>query len=273
MKIGIVGLGLIGGSILKAIKARTNHLCYGYNRSKNTLIQAQAFLDGVLDTITIQDMDVIFLCVAPTVAVNYLKDNIDYIKRGTIVIDVCGVKEYIIKSVEDLCLEKGINFIGGHPMAGKEVSGFDNSSAEMFDNANFIITPTKKSNQNAILIVEELLLSIGFANVIKATSQKHDKIIAYTSQLAHLVSNAYIKSPTLAYYRGFSGGSFEDLTRVARLDSKIWTELFLLNKENLLYELDILLSNLLAYKDALNDNDEERLSKLLEQGNQLKINS
>lgn len=273
MNIAIIGLGLIGGSILKATKKRTEHLCYGYNRTKTVLEQAKPYLDGYVDQSNMKDMDVVFICLTPCVAVDYVINNANHFKKGSIIVDICGVKEYVVNNLEKLLCEKGINFIGGHPMAGKEVSGFNNSSAELFNEASFIITPTSKSDKHAVEVLEQLILDMGFKRITKALPAEHDRIIAYTSQLAHIASNAYIKSPTLLKHKGFSAGSFQDLTRVARLDSKMWTELFLLNREPLLKELDILIDNLNSYKKALVDLDKEKLQILLEEGNQLKINS
>lgn len=272
MKIGIVGLGLIGGSLLKAIKKNTNYLCYGYNRTEQTLMQAQSLLDGRLELSNIKDMDILFLCIAPKAAIEFVEENIHLFSRDCIIIDVCGVKKYMVDSLEKICLEKGVIFLGGHPMAGREVNGFINSSAEMFVGASFILTPTE-SNYKVVAKIEKLILDIGFAIVVKVSPEEHDAIIAYTSQLAHIVSNAYVKSPTLKHSKGLSAGSFEDLTRVARLDSKMWTELFMLNKKNLLLELDVLLASLNEYRQALQAEDEGMLISLLEKGNQLKINS
>lgn len=273
MKIGIIGLGLIGGSILKSIKKRTNHSCYAYNRTQAVLEKAQLFLDGILDEQNINKMDVVFVCLTPCIAIDWIINNASNLKKGCIIADICGIKEYIVNKLESFLNKRNIHFVGCHPMAGKEVSGFINSTEDLFQGASFIITPTLTSNKNAIDTIALLALDMGFATITKASPKEHDEVIAYTSQLAHIVSNAYTKSLMLNKHKGFSAGSFQDLTRVAKLDSKMWTELFLLNKEPLLNELDNLINNLNNYKQAIKDMDKGKLFYLLEEGNQLKIKS
>lgn len=273
MKIAIVGLGLIGGSLLKAISKKTKYQCYGYNRTQTVLKQAQPYLHGHLQQENIKEMDIIFVCLTPCVAMDWIIDNQNNFKKGCIVADICGIKEYLVQNMEEVLQPKGVHFIGCHPMAGKEVGGFINSDENLFSGASYIITPTNETNKEAMQVIEELALEIGFGKVAKASPSEHDKIIAYTSQLAHIVSNAYVKSPSLQKLDGFTAGSFQDLTRVARLDSKMWTELFLLNKDNLLFEIDTIINSLKEYQTVIKDLDKEKLQILLEQGNQLKIDS
>jgi prephenate dehydrogenase len=273
MKIGIAGLGLIGGSILKSIKKHTSHECFGYNRTQKVLEEAEAYLDGVLDEITMSEMDVVFVCFTPRVTIDYVLRNLKNFKKGAIIADICGIKQYVVNSLELPLKEKGAHFVGCHPMAGKEVSGFANSSAELFSGASFIITPTETTDNSAINIINKLAVDMGFGSVVRATPHQHDEIIAYTSQLAHIVSNAYVKSPRLKDFRGFSAGSFQDLTRVARLDSNMWTELFLSNKEFLLSELKRLIIDLDKYRTALQNDDRKKLQELLEEGNVLKLST
>ncbi|MFW5780921.1 MAG: prephenate dehydrogenase, partial [Bacillota bacterium] len=255
MNIGIIGLGLIGGSMLKAIKKNTSNKCFAYNRTKAVLQKAKPYLDDELTENNMNDMDLIIVSLNPRLTVEYVKKNIKNIKKGCVVIDVCGVKRYIANELDVLLMEKDIHLAPCHPMAGKEVGGFDNSSANLFKGASFIITPTKITDIQTVKVVEDLALKIGFSKIVKATPEEHDRIIAYTSQLAHVVSNAYAKSPNIKKHQGFSAGSFQDLTRVARLDSNMWTELFSLNKDNILSELELVIKNLVKYKKALEEDD------------------
>lgn len=273
MKIGIVGMGLIGGSILKALKARTSHKCYAQNRTQSTLEKAKPYMDGILIDGNIADMDIVFVCLTPQPTIDYVLKNKNKFKKGSIVIDICGVKQHIIKNLEQDLLECGVFFIGGHPMAGKEVAGFDNSTKDLFDTASFILTPTERIPIALLEKVEQLVLEMGCEMVVKTDGKTHDDIIAYTSQLAHIVSNAYVKSPNLQRHSGFSAGSFQDLTRVARLDSKMWKDLFLINKKPLVIELDNIIKNLNIYKTALESEDGELLENLLDEGNRLKLDS
>lgn len=273
MKIGIAGLGLIGGSILKSIRKSTLHACFGYNRTQKVLDEARSYLDGVLDEKTMSDMDIVFVCYTPQATIDYILRNLHNFKRGAIIADICGIKQFVVNSLEAPLKEKGVHFVGCHPMAGKEVSGFGNSSAELFMGASFIITPTEKTDGNAVEEIKKLALTIGFSSVTLSSPKQHDEIISFTSQLAHIVSNAYIKSPRLKDFRGFSAGSFQDLTRVARLDSAMWAEIFLLNKKPLIAELDRVINDLEKYKDALQDGDNKKLQELLEEGNALKLST
>ncbi|MDD4316399.1 MAG: prephenate dehydrogenase, partial [Clostridia bacterium] len=213
MKIGIVGLGLMGGSILKAIKARTSHECWAYNRTKSVLDAAALYLDGVLDTNTIKDVDIVFVCLMPKATIDFVFKNAENFKKGCIVTDICGVKKHIVENLEKPLQSIGVHFVGAHPMAGKEVGGFCNSSEDLFANASYILTPTARTDKKAVETLEKLAFEIGFKSVVKASPEEHDEIIAYTSQLAHIVSNAYVKSPKLSRHAGFSAGSFQDLTR------------------------------------------------------------
>lgn len=263
----------MGGSILKALKAKTSHLCYAYNRTKTVLDKARPFMDGELCEENLEDMDLVFVCLTPKATIGYVLRNKNNFKKGSIVVDICGVKEYVTKSLEGELLDSGVFFIGGHPMAGKEVAGFDNSTKDLFSTASFILTPTENTPIELVGKVEKIAIEMGFERVVKTSGETHDEIIAFTSQLAHIVSNAYVKSPNLKRHSGFSAGSFQDLTRVARLDSKMWTELFLINRKPLLKELDNIIKNLTAYEIALTNANGEILEKLLEEGNKLKMES
>lgn len=270
MKITVVGLGLIGGSLCKAIKKHTNHTVYGIDINKETLEMAlsQNAIDAVTDDLSLADITIVSLY--PITTIDYIKENASKFKKGSIVIDTCGIKKAIVDAVTPVLAENDVTFIGVHPMAGREFSGFEYSLDNLFDDASFIITPDKSVSQTKINLIEDFAYSIHFKKVVTATPEEHDQIIAFTSQLAHVVSNAYIKSPTHQKQLGFSAGSFQDLTRVAKLNETMWTPLFLLNKDPLCFEIDYIIARLSEYRDAMQNNDAERLKTLLRDGRILK---
>lgn len=270
MKITVVGLGLIGGSLCKAIKKHTNHTVYGIDINKETLEMAlsQNAIDAVTDDLSLADITIVSLY--PITTIDYIKENASKFKKGSIVIDTCGIKKAIVDAVTPILAENDVTFIGVHPMAGREFSGFEYSLDNLFDDASFIITPDKSVSQTKINLIEDFAYSIHFKKVVTATPEEHDQIIAFTSQLAHVVSNAYIKSPTHQKQLGFSAGSFQDLTRVAKLNETMWTPLFLLNKDPLCFEIDYIIARLTEYRDAMQNNDAERLKALLRDGRILK---
>lgn len=270
MKITVVGLGLIGGSLCKAIKKHTNHMVYGIDINKETLEMAlsQNAIDAVTDDLSLADITIVSLY--PITTIDYIKENASKFKKGSIVIDTCGIKKAIVDAVTPVLAENDVTFIGVHPMAGREFSGFEYSLDNLFDDASFIITPDKSVSQTKINLIEDFAYSIHFKKVVTATPEEHDQIIAFTSQLAHVVSNAYIKSPTHQKQLGFSAGSFQDLTRVAKLNETMWTPLFLLNKDPLCFEIDYIIARLTEYRDAMQNNDAERLKSLLRDGRILK---
>ena len=270
MKITVVGLGLIGGSLCKAIKKHTNHTVYGIDINKETLEMAlsQNAIDAVTDDLSLADITIVSLY--PITTIDYIKENASKFKKGSIVIDTCGIKKAIVDAVTPVLAENDVTFIGVHPMAGREFSGFEYSLDNLFDDASFIITPDISVSQTKINLIEDFAYSIHFKKVVTATPEEHDQIIAFTSQLAHVVSNAYIKSPTHQKQLGFSAGSFQDLTRVAKLNETMWTPLFLLNKDPLCFEIDYIIARLSEYRDAMQNNDAERLKALLRDGRILK---
>ena len=213
------------------------------------------------------------VCLHPKQSIDFILNNIDNFKSGSIVIDSCGVKESIINSVAEKLLEKDVHFIGCHPMAGREFSGYDFSLETLFDKASFIITPTEKTPATLVEKIKELISVIGFKKIVISTASEHDKTIAFTSQLAHIVSNAYVKSPTLQSYSGFSAGSFQDLTRVAKLNEDMWTDLFMMNKSPLLFEIDTIIENLKQYRNAIENDNDITLKQLLKDGRILKEES
>lgn len=275
MDISIVGLGLIGGSFARAIKKYTKHKVFGCDTNQKSIEQAKAdgSIDGEASFSQFSKMDMIIVCLHPRQTIKFLKENAKCFKKGAIVADSCGVKGSIVSECADFLYENGINFIGAHPMAGRERFGYEASLADLFLNASMILTPIDKTDLKSLEIFEKLLREIGFGKVVKTTPEHHDKVIAYTSQLAHVVSNAYVKSPMLFKRNGYSAGSFLDLTRVARLDENMWTELFLYNKDALLCEIDIITKSLAEYRKAIEEGNEEELKSLLRDGRVLKEKS
>lgn len=275
MKICIAGLGLIGGSLARAIKKNTEHTVYGIDVNKDTIKSAlaQDVIDNEITPAQLSVCDLIVLGLYPKATIDFVKENAQYIKQGAIVIDTCGIKSAICKTCEELLAKQGAYFLGCHPMAGRELWGFDASVDNLFDNASFIICKTDNSDEKVLETVEHFALETGFLRVVISDPAEHDEVIAYTSQLAHVVSNAYVKSPSLLRQCGFSAGSFRDLTRVAKLNENMWTPLFMLNKEPLIKEIDHIIESLKEYKEALEENDESRLYNLLKDGRELKERS
>lgn len=275
MNIAVVGLGLIGGSICKALKANTFHHIMGIDSDEKTIRKA---LDtGAIDEeITVEKLgeaNLTIVALYPMAIVDFVKENADRFKKGSIVMDICGIKSYIVKNCTPVLEEKGVIFIGTHPMAGTEHSGFDYSDGDLFRNASFIITPSENTPQIAIDLVSTLGACMNFGKVVVATPEQHDRNIAYTSQLAHVVSNAYVKSPSLFHADGFSAGSFLDLTRVAYLNEEMWSGLFLCNKEALLFEINNIIHSLSEYRDAMENDDIATLKELLKVGRERKEKS
>ena len=275
MNIAVVGLGLIGGSLCKAIKHRTKHLCLGLDQSEETMRAAlnQGAIDREIGPDGLKEADMTFVCLHPQQSIDFLLQNRDCFRPGSIVADVCGVKKAVVDQVTLPLRERGVAFVGTHPMAGREFSGFAYSLDSLFDRASFIITPSAGTPGCAIEAVEALAKDIGFARIVLTTPLEHDRIIAFTSQLAHVVSSAYIKSPSLKKQGGFTGGSFQDLTRVAKLNEEMWTTLFLLNQGPLVEEIDCILARLAEYREAIAAGDADRLCALLREGRILKEES
>ncbi len=266
MRIGIVGLGLIGGSIAKALKANTRHFVAGCDRDEGVI--RAAIGEGAIDGEGgISACDVVFCCLYPDAAVDYIL-NADF-KPGAVVTDVCGVKRYIAQRVSAPLREKGVSYVGGHPMAGRELSGFAASVAQLFAGASYIICRGEDTDEAAVKLLSEVAVELGCARVTLCTPEEHDMAIAYTSQLAHVVSNSYVKND-MAVLKGFSAGSFEDLTRVARLNPCMWAELFIENGDFLCGHIDTLIGNMLEVRSAIMAGDFEKLSGLLAEGSRIK---
>ncbi len=275
MNICVIGLGLIGGSLCKTIKKHTNHTVYGIDKDPHAVSSALkcGAIDHVGDDKSLENADLSIVCLYPELTVSWICSHAKSFKKGSLVIDVCGIKKEIIVAVSSILEENEVEFIGTHPMAGREFSGFDYSVANLFDNASFIITPTEGTSADKLEMLKSFAKELHFKNIVLSTPEQHDQIIAYTSQLAHVVSSAYVKSPTLDVQAGFSAGSFQDLTRVAKLNEDMWTSLFMLNRESLIPEIDTIIGHLQEYKDALEAKDNAHLCELLKDGRIKKENS
>lgn len=271
MTVGVVGLGLIGGSFAKAYdEAGHRVLAFDTNRSVFEFSKLSGEVSGKLDEKTAAECDLILLCVYPKAAVEWLQKMAPYLKKGQMVLDCCGTKKTVCSAGFQLAEEYGFVFVGGHPMAGTHHSGYKYARADLYQGAPMVIVPPDFKNIELLTRVKELLEPVGFGSISVTTAENHDQKIAFTSQLAHVVSNAYVKSPTAQMHQGFSAGSYRDLTRVARLNPAMWTQLFLENRENLIGEIDGLVASLSAYKEALVKSDAEELNRLLEEGSKRK---
>ncbi len=267
MKVGICGLGLIGGSMAKAYKAK-GHTVYGYDKDNNTLGYAMiaSIVDGELNEDTIKECELILIALYPRATIEYLEAIAPIVEKNTVVIDLCGTKQLVCDTGFSLAERYGFTFVGGHPMAGTQYSGIKYSKATLFKNAPMVIVPPICDDISFLDKIKQLLLPAEFGKLSVTTAKEHDAMIAFTSQLAHVVSNAYVKSPTAENHKGFSAGSYKDMTRVAWLNENMWTELFLENREALLYEIDNIIASLSEYRTAIEDNDAENLKKLLRDG-------
>ncbi|MDR0883832.1 MAG: prephenate dehydrogenase [Oscillospiraceae bacterium] len=272
MTIGIIGLGLIGGSLAKVLRNRTDHTVLGGDVQDTVVLRAQAFeaIHGELRTENLPECDILFLALYPQDALDWARANAQNIRPGTVLVDCCGVKGALCPALFALAKEHGFIFVGGHPMAGIEYSGFAHAQSHLFEGASMILVPGEDADIGVLHMLKALFLSLGFAKVPVVTAEEHDRVIAYTSQLAHVVSSAYVKCPH-AKKDSLAAGSFQDMTRVAQLNAEMWTQLFLLNRAPLHEELTGLIARLQAYADALQADDDRALYDLLEEGNRIKV--
>ena len=271
MNIGIIGLGLIGGSFAKAYKS-AGHTVFAREIDKSILDFAllSGAADAPLDHAALRTCDLILIALYPRATIEFLEETAQYIKPDTVVIDCCGTKKSVCEAGFRAAARYGFSFVGGHPMAGIEQSGFKYSKANMFKGAPMIIVPPVYDDIMFLDRIKRLLAPAGFGRLTVTTAEKHDAMIAFTSQMAHLASNAYIKSPTVLEHKGFSAGSYGDLTRVAWLNETMWSELFIENRGHLLYELDLFIASLREYRAALQTEDFDKLEYILYEGKRLK---
>ena len=273
MKIGIVGLGLIGGSLGRAIVARTDDEVFAFDISHRAMLDGK-LLNAYHHELTednLKEIDVLFLSLYPEALEEMLDKYCPLLKDGCLVADCCGNKRRVVKQMQGLAKKyPHLDFISTHPMAGREFSGVNHSTATLFDKASMILVPVK-ADIRKIAELKAFSLKIGFGSVVITTAEKHDEIIAFTSQLAHLVSSSYIKSETAGQFMGFSAGSFRDMTRVARLSPEMWSQLTVDNADFLVGEIDCLIKNLTEYKNALQEKDRAKIKTLLADGNEKKL--
>ncbi len=272
MNIGIAGLGLIGGSIAKAVQTRTDHVVFGFDISKEVTEAAikEGAIDGVLDEAALEGCDLVIVALYPKDAVEFVTQHAQHIRTDAVVVDCCGVKRFVCNSMSEAARSRGFVFVGGHPMAGTERWGFTASRENLFAGASMIITPDETVPRWALQRVSDVFLEIGFGRMQYSTPEEHDFIISYTSQLAHVVSSAYIDTDSADRTIGFSAGSFRDMTRVAWLNEAMWTELFLENADYLANEVDELIARLGVFSKALRTQDKDTMLCLLKRSREKK---
>lgn len=271
MKVGIVGLGLIGGSFAWAYH-NEGHQVLAFNRTRSVLDFAMlsGAVDGELTEENAGDCDLILVTLYPQAAIDYIDRMGPHFGKKPLVLDCCGTKRVVCSACFPIAERDGFTYIGGHPMAGTHNSGFKYAKGSMYKGAPMVIVPPRFDDIELLGRVKELLAPAGFGRISVTTAEKHDMMIAFTSQMAHVVSNAYIKSPTARIHKGFSAGSYKDLTRVAWLNAPMWAELFMENKDFLLHELELFIHSLTQYRDAMVKDDMPELIRLLDEGRRLK---
>lgn len=272
MIVGIIGLGLIGGSLAKAFCRSKDVTVLGWdtNRSIVEFAQIAEAIQAPLTEENLNTVDLLMLATYPEAVIEHMERLAPKLSKHTMVIDCAGTKEKVCQAVFPLAEEYGFRFLGGHPMAGTHNSGFKYSREDLFDGAPMVLVPPNFYDIRLLDEAKKMLAPVGFGRVSITTAADHDKRIAFTSQLAHVVSNAYVKSPTAREHAGFSAGSYKDLTRVAWLNPDMWAELFLENKEHLLFELNTIIENLTEYKTAMEQDDFSTLRQLLDDGRRIK---
>lgn len=271
MNVGILGLGLIGGSLARAY-ALEGHSVYACEQDESML--SFAILAGAvhekLNKQNVSGCELILLAIYPGGCAAWLQEYAPYIAPGTLVMDCCGIKRDICSVCFPLAEKYGFTFIGGHPMAGSQFSGFKYSRANLFEGQPMVLVPPVFDNIVLLDRVKKALAPCKFGSFSVTTAEAHDQMIAFTSQMPHIISNAFIKSPTAASHKGFSAGSYRDLTRVAWLNERMWAELFMENRDYLLQELDICIDNLTAYRKSIDNRDLQSLTQLLAEGKKRK---
>ena len=272
MTVAVIGQGLIGGSMAKAIKLNTENTVLGYDLDEKVMCRALLVgaIDGRLRKEDVKDCSLVIFALFPNQTVKSIKEYAPYINKNATVIDTCGTKRMVCREISKIAHEYGFMFVGAHPMAGREKIGFSASLHNLFDNASILLTPNGKFDIEKLDRLKKFLLSLGFSKVVLTDTDTHDEMISYTSQLAHIVSSAYIKNPLSCKAKGFSAGSFRDMTRVATLNETMWTELFLENRDYLSEQTGFLIEKLEEYKKALDDNDDKTLFALLKEGREAK---
>lgn len=274
MRIAIIGLGLIGGSLARRLHGFHDAEIVAYNRTPQTLVVAKQ--DGAIDEgytnpgDAMEGADLIIMCLYPKLNIDFVKENLDHIKPGAVITDVTGVKEYIVREMEAI-LPDNVDFIGGHPMAGREVGGYQSSTDTLFNKASYILTPSKKNKPENVALLREMADYIGCRCVMTTTPQEHDEIIAYTSQLMHVVAVALCDNPMIERSSSFSAGSLRDCTRVAIINAEMWSELFVENKEALSKRIREMQHSLEKIAVAVENGDRDKLEDIMHKATSQKI--
>lgn len=268
LNITVVGLGLIGGSYAMAIRELNPKKLYAVDIDEEAILDAEK--NGIIDKgyvnadIPLKESDLVIICLYPKLVKNFIKDNIQHFKNGAVITDVTGIKSGFIEEVNHI-LREDLDFVFGHPMAGREQKGLKFASKEVFKGANYIITPTERNKEENIKFLEELIRKIGFRNVVRISPEKHDKIIGFTSQLPHVIAVSLVNSDELGIDTGsYTGDSYKELTRIAQINSELWTELFMGNKDNLIKEIEVFEQNIAMVKNAIINEEKSLLTELLE---------
>lgn len=271
--IAVAGLGLMGGSFAFAMQEASPAKIVGIDSDPEVLMQAlkRHAIDEAANDELLREADMLVLALAPRTAVQVLKEVAPLMKKGAIVTDLCGVKRFIVKECTAVCEEYGLHFIGAHPMAGKEKGGFARADAALFDGASFIITPTENTPEHVIDTMHQVAKCIGCTRLTVTTPEEHDRMIAFTSQLPHVLAGCYVQSPCSARHEGFSAGSYRDVSRVATVDETLWSELFAENADLLENELEHLIARLEEFRKAIEDQDEAHMARLIKEGRLCKI--
>ena len=271
MTVGILGLGLIGGSLARAYALEGHRvLCCDRNEQMVSFAMLAGAVDAPLTPDNLPECDLILLAIYPEGSAAWLETNAPFVRKGARVMDCCGVKTEICRRCFPVAQQWGFTFMGGHPMAGTQFSGFKYSRADLFEGAPMVLVPDRYDDPELLEWAKKALAPCHFGSFSVTTAEDHDRMIAFTSQMPHIISNAFIKSPTALEHRGFSAGSYRDLTRVAWLNAPMWAELFLDNRDHVLNELDVLIEQLTKYRNAISQEDMDTLIELLEEGKRRK---
>lgn len=268
----VAGLGLLGGSMAKALKRYTGYTVYGWNRTRAVAeaALAEGAIDGIAGDETLAQCDLLIPAQYPKAAIQFLRRTIPLMKQGAQIVDLVGVKQRLVEEIVPLALARGVRYTGGHPMAGLARAGYSRAFPDLFQGSSMILVPTEATAPGDLESLERLFTQVGFRRVKVCDARTHDRMIAHTSQLAHIVSNSYVKSPVSPDYVGFSGGSYKDMTRIASMNEQVWSELFLLNREALLPEIDLLIRHMMELRDAIGSGDSKRLEELIRLGREAK---
>ena len=266
LKILIVGLGLLGGSYAQALTRKGFYVTaitrsqssIDYALSEKMIAKGSSFVDEAL----IGEADLVIFALYPHIFIDWIRENQHLFKSGTIITDVTGVKESIVGTIQGM-LRSDVEFIAAHPMAGREVYGVQNSDDRIFKGANYVVTPSEKNTPDAIELCRDLGETLGFAKISELSPKEHDKIIAFVSQLTHCIAISLMTCQTTEHLEDYTGDSFRDLTRIARLNEDMWSELFLINKNALLHQLTLFEGELNRLRCILELEDVEELKNMM----------